>query len=552
MTENVFYPVFLWLALALVAALERPTLMRQLLLLAACALAFVTRAQTVAIVVAILTAPIVLAWIERGRPQRLKAFAPLYGIVGAAALLVVAVELARGHSPAGILGNYSVTSNGGYRPWPALEWLVYHLAELDLAVFVLPFAALIVLVANARHLDRRLRVFVAASASLSVWLALEVAVFASRYSQRIEERNLFYLMPLLVIALLAWIERGQPLPPRASIAAAGIAAALPGAIPFAHLFNITAQSDTIGLQPWWFLGNTWTGRHGVGVVAVLLALTLAACFLWLPRRYAPMLPVVVAVGFLLTWLPVELWTHSFPRLASSAYAQGVGAKEKSWIDRAVGRNAHVGVIFAGGNDLSVFENEFWNRSIDRVYGLGARLPGDLPEIQTSVDAATGRLRGVTERYVLAPNTVQLVGTRLAADPAKQLVLYRVSQPARVTTRVVGLYPTVPGVEAWSRASVSWIRSECTGGTLAVKVSSDAQLFKGTVSTVTISGTTAAHTLSIPPSTVDRPITLKLVPQNGACRVDFAITPTRVPSKVEPGNHDTRHLGLHFTQPVYRP
>jgi hypothetical protein len=26
----------------------------------------------------------------------------------------------------------------------------------------------------------------------------------------------------------------------------------------------------------------------------------------------------------------------------------------------------------------------------------------------------------------------------------------------------------------------------------------------------------------------------------------------VPSKVEPGNHDTRHLGLHFTQPMYRP
>ena len=552
MTENVFYPVFLWLALALVAALERPTLTRQLLLLAACALAFVTRAQTVAIVVAVLSAPIVLAWIERGRPQRLKAFAPLYGIVGAAALLVIAVEVARGHSPAAILGNYSVTSNGGYRPWPALEWLVYHLAELDLAVFVLPFAALIVLIANARHLDRRLRVFAAASASLGVWLTLEVAVFASRYSQRIEERNLFYLMPLLVIALLAWIERGQPLPPRASIAAAGIAAALPGAIPFAHLFNITAQSDTIGLQPWWFLGNTWTGRHGVGVVAVLLALALAGCFLWLPRRYAPMLPALVAVGFLLTWLPVELWTHSFPRLASSAYAQGVGTKEKSWIDSAVGRNAHVGVIFAGGNDLSVFENEFWNRSIDRVYGLGARLPGDLPEMQTSVDAATGRLRGVTEPYVLAPSTVQLVGTRIAADPAKQLVLYRVSEPARVTTRVVGLYPTVPGVEAWSRGHVSWIRSECTGGTLAVKVSSDAQLFKNTVSTVTISGTTAAHTLTIPPSTVDRPITLKLVPQNGACRVDFAITPTRVPAKVEAGNHDTRHLGLHFTPPVYRP
>ncbi|HEX5247040.1 MAG TPA: glycosyltransferase family 4 protein [Gaiellaceae bacterium] len=551
MTENVFYPVFLWLAFALVAALERPTRVRQVLLLAVCALAFETRAQTVAIVAAVLTAPLVLAWIERGRPRRLAAFAPLYGIVAAAGVIVVAVEVARGRSPAAILGNYSVTSNGGYMPWPAIDWLVLHLAELDLAVFVLPFAALIVLVANARHLDRRLRVFIAGSTSLSVWLALEVAVFASRYSQRIEERNLFYLMPLLVIALLAWIERGQPLPPRASVVAAGIAAALPGAIPFAHLFNITAQSDTIGLQPWWFLGNTWTGRHGVGVVAVLLALALAACFLWLPRRYAPVLPALVAVGFVLTWIPLELWTHSFPRLASSAYAQGIGKKDKSWIDRAVGRDAHVGVVFAGGNDLAVLENEFWNRSVDRVYGLGARLPGDMPEIQTSVDPATGALRGVTEPYVLAPTAVQLVGARIAADPAKQLVLYRVTQPARITTRVIGLYPTVPGVEAWSRAHVSWIHSECTGGTLAVKVSSDARLFQA-MSTVAISGTTTSRTLSIAPTTVDRPITLKLTPANGVCRVDFAISPTHQPVRYEHGATDTRYLGLHFAPFHYTP
>jgi hypothetical protein len=521
------------------------------LLLAVCAIAFETRAQTVAVVVAVLSAPLVLAWIERGRPRRLAVFAPLYGIVGAAAVVVIAVEVARGRSPAAILGNYSVTSNGGYRPWPAIDWIVLHLAELDLAVFVLPFAVLIVLAANARHLDRRLRIFTAAAMSLSVWLTLEVGVFASRYSQRIEERNLFYLMPLLVIALLAWIERGQPLPPRASIVAAGIAAALPGAIPFAHLFNITAQSDTIGLQPWWFLGNTWTGRHGVGVVAVLLALSLAACFLWLPRRYAPVLPALVAVGFVLTWLPLELWTHSFPRLASSANAQGIGRKDKSWIDSAVGRDAHVGVVFAGGNELAVLENEFWNRSVDRVYGLGARLPGDMPEIQTSVDPVTGVLRGVTEPYVLAPATVQLVGKRIAADPAKQLVLYRVTQPARITTRVVGLYPTVPGVEAWSRAHVSWTHSQCTGGTLAVKVSSDNQLFVKP-STVAISGTTTARTLSITPTTVDRMITLKLAPANGVCRVDFAVSPTRVPAKVEAGNTDTRHLGLHFARFVYTP
>jgi hypothetical protein len=547
MTENVFYPIFLWLAFALVLALERPTLVRQLVLLALCALAFETRAQTVALVVAVLSAPLVLAWIERGRARRLAAFVPLYAAVGAAAVLTVVVEVARGRSPAAVLGNYSVTSNGGYRLWPVLKWLVLHLAELDLSLFVLPFAALLVLVANARHLDRRLRVFVAATTAVSVWLVLEVAVFASRYSQRIEERNLFYLAPLFVIALLAWIERGQPRPPRAIVAAAVVAAALPGAIPFAGLLNITAESDTIGLQPWWYLG-----AGAAGVAAVSTAIVLGACFLWLPRRYAPALPALVAVGFLCTWLPVELWTHSFPRLARSAYAQGVGTAGKSWVDRAVGRNGDVAAIWAGGNDLAIWQNEFWNRSIKRVYGFGARLPGDMPETQTHVDQATGILVGVRERYVLAPTSVQLVGRRLAADPSKQLVLYEVVPPVRETTRVVGLFPTALGIEPWSGGHVTWLRSECTGGTLTTKVSSDAQLFKGTSQTLSITGTTSARTLRIAPTTVDRQVTVRLTPQSGVCRVDFAISPTRVPARYEHGSKDVRHLGLHFAPLVFSP
>src|SRR5204863_371943 len=125
-----------------------------------------------------------------------------------------------------------------------------------------------VLLANARHLDRGLRAFVAAVVAVSTWLVVEVAVFASQYSSRIEERNLFYLAPLFLIALLAWIERGQPRPPRAAIVAAGLAAALPGAIPFVSLLDITAQSDTLGLQPWWYLGDAWAGRDSVAVVVL--------------------------------------------------------------------------------------------------------------------------------------------------------------------------------------------------------------------------------------------------------------------------------------------
>jgi hypothetical protein len=558
MTENVFYPIFLWLAFALVCMLERPTLRRQLVLLGLCVLAFLTRAQAVALVGAVLTAPLALAWIERGRPRRLAPFKTLYGIVGAGAVLVAAVEVARGRSPLAVLGNYSKTSHGSYGLWPAIHWVLLHVAELDLYLWFLPFAAFIVLVANARHLDRPLRVFCAAAISLSVWLVLEVGVFASQYSHRIEERNLFYLAPLFIVALLAWIERGQPRPPRAALVAAGLAAALPGAIPFLSLLDITAQSDTLGVQPWWFLGDAWAGRDSVSLVVVLTAVACAAAFLWLPRRWAPVLPAAVALGFLFTWLPLELWTHGFPQLSRSVYAQGIGVDDPSWIDARVGSNAHVAVLWSGGNELAVWQNEFWNRSLDRVYDLGTALPGDMPSTPVTVQRSTGILhdaagRTIASPYVLTSDSVELVGTKIATDPAKQLVLYRVASPARTTTRITGIYPGPS--PPWSSAHVTWTRLRCTGGALVLDLSSDTQLFKGTTQRAEITGTAVSQAITFPAGISRRHVRLPLTPRGGECRVDLAISPVRRPvdyPRLEPGNSDPRLLGLHFDSIRYVP
>src|SRR2546430_2753064 len=82
MTENAFYPIFVCAALALVACLERPTLVRQLVLLAVCALAYATRAQAVALLPALATAPLLLVWWRPESWQSLFAFRWLYGILG--------------------------------------------------------------------------------------------------------------------------------------------------------------------------------------------------------------------------------------------------------------------------------------------------------------------------------------------------------------------------------------------------------------------------------------------------------------------------------------
>ncbi len=537
MTENAFYPVFMWLAYALVLALERPTLKRQIILLALCALAFLTRAQAVALFAAVVTAPLTLAWIERGRPRRLSAWKPTYGLVAAAGVLVVVVEVARGRSPSQVLGGYSVTTTAGsYHLWPALRWVLYHVAALDLSLFVLPFAALIVLVANARHLDGALRAFCAAAATLTVWLTIEVGIFASTWSQRIEERNLFYVTPLFLIALFAWIERGQPRPARAIVAAAGVAAALPGAIPFLALMNINAQSDTPFIQPWWYLGDRVAGLDNVALLAVLTSVALGAAFLWLPRRYAPVLPALVALGFLLTWIPLQLWVHSFPRLSAAAYSTGITAP-RAWIDSAVGRKADVTLVYSGDNPYRGWENEFWNRSLRHVYDLGApALIAGKTELGLTVQQSTGLMldpaaKPIHVQYVLADPAVQIVGTRVAEDQGHQMAVYRVNGLLRTSTSISGWYG-----DTWTGPRVDWTRHACTGGQLRVPVHSNPQLFAGVTQHIAVSGSTVPFVVRLRPNAATT-IVVDLRPSAGTCHVRFDITPARKPP------NDPRTLGI---------
>ncbi|MDQ2982274.1 MAG: glycosyltransferase family 39 protein, partial [Actinomycetota bacterium] len=284
MTETVFYPLFACVALALVLALERPTIQRQLVLLGLCALAFLTRSQAIVLVPAVATAPLFLAWLDRRRLRLLADFRVLYGALAVGVVGVLAVQLARGHSPYDVLGSYSVTGHATYRPGQVLKWLLYHVAELDLYLGIVPFAALVLLTFVGRSLDRPLRVFLAAALPLTAWLLLEVGAFASALSPRVQERNLFYVAPLFLIALLAWIERGMPRPPRAAAIAAVLAAALPGVLPYHRLIDVSAESDTLALLPLWWLQETVVGADTIPVVVVAAAAAIGLLFLCVSPR----------------------------------------------------------------------------------------------------------------------------------------------------------------------------------------------------------------------------------------------------------------------------
>jgi hypothetical protein len=526
MTENAFYPLFLTCVWLLVLVLERPTWWLQIALLAVAFVCFLTRAQAVVLAPAIALAPLLHA------PRRWRDWRVLYGLLALGVVGAVVFEWARGRS---VLGAYQVTTSGDYTAGTSFRWLLYHLGELSLYVGVVPLAAFALL---CWLRPPALRAFLAATLPVTVLLVVEVAVFASVQVQRIEERNLFYVAPLLLIALLAWIELGLPRPRAASVAALA-AAALVGAVPYAGLINGNAAADTLAFLPLWTLQDTVTTLDEVGAIAVLGAIGLGAAFLLVPRRLALALPAAVAVWFALTLAAIETNAHGgIHQLSLQALFGGTtNLSHPDWVDRRVGRDADVAFVWSGDEErkFSLWTNEFFNRSIHRVFDLGPAAPGGLPSTAASVDPDSGVLRGAGHAdYVITDESVHLAGVRVAADPRRQLVLYRVAGPLRLEYATTGIDP-----DTWSGPTAEYSRYGCDGGTLRVRLQQDPDLFPRPQ-------LVQANGLSF---VVDgaRWIDVPLALYRGRCVAEFAVSPTRVP-----GPEDQRRLGIHFTELRYVP
>jgi glycosyltransferase involved in cell wall biosynthesis len=550
MSETVFYPIFVGAALALVLALERPTTARQLILLGACLAAFGARSQAIVLVPAVATAPLVLGWLDRRGRRALADFKPLYGVLAAAVAGVLIVQVARGHSPYDVLGSYNVTGHAHYSAGQVLRWLLYHVAELDLFLGIAPFAALLLLAALGRSLDRPLRIFLAAALPLTAWLVVEVATFASAWSSRVQERNMAYVAPLFLIALLAWIERGMPRPARATTAAALVAAALPGALPYQSLITESAKSDTLALLPLWWLQESIVNIATIPVVVALAAVAIAALFAFLTPRWALVLPLVVAAWFVFATERIMDFDHGFHKSSEGALFQGVTTGVRDWVDRKVGRDADVAFVFSGKDPtqqpLTLWENEFFNRSIGRVYDLRRPSMGELPEHRVTQRADGVLLSGgrpVRAPYAMTDTSVPLAGTLIASDAPKGIVLLRTDGLVRIGQHVQGLYKD----DTWSGRRVVYTRLRCRGGTVTVDVTGDARLFGDRPQTVRAAGRSVTFAQD---QTAELNIPLR--PRHGVCRVAFTVGRTAIPAVVLPRNGDGRVLGAHFLAFRYTP
>jgi hypothetical protein len=545
MTENVFYPLFLLASFQLMLVLERPTGARTAAMFGLLALAFATRVQALALVPALVAAPVLLTWFERrGLREGLRPYRWLYGVTVGAAAAVLLVQLARGRSLTDLFGAYSVVGESGYDVSSVLRYAAWHLEELTLYLGIVPVAASIVLVGLVRRQPRPVQVFLAAAIPITAAMTLAVAAFASEFiASRIQERNLFPVAPFFLIATLVWVHRGAPRPPLLAVPAAVLALALPLLFPYDRFIETGAISDTLALLPIWaafgellFDSIDWTVFAGA-LLAVLL-------FLLVPRRYALAVPLAVLVWFAVILKPIWAgpYPYGFKQAGAGALFQGIRGVDRDWIDRALPPGAEAAVVWTGSPDRFVVnQNEFFNRAVGPVYYTDAPTPGTLPESKLDFDRSTGAVRYPDGRpfapaYALLDGSIDPDGEVLDRDDERGMTLWRLRGPLESVSRVTGLYPA----DTWSGPSVTYTRRRCRPGRVAVGVWSDPSLFtRPQVVTATENGRVVGRLRLWPdaPRTVFR---VPLQPRDGVCRIVYTVTPTAVP-----GEGDDRVLGAHF-------
>jgi len=553
MTENVFYPVFLVVALLFTLVLERPTAIRQIALVAAIGIACATRVQAVALVPALLTAPLLFGLFGRESWRLgLRPYRWLYVLVlgGGAALLVV--QLARGRSFSDLFGAYSIVGESDYDPGQVLRYVMYHVAELDLYLGIVPVAATIVLVGRARSLDRPLQALLAVALATSFWLVVVVSAFASVFAQRIQERNLFVVAPLFLVLLLAWVDRGAPRPRVQALVAAGLAAALVLLIPFDRFIHTSALSDTLMLLPWWSVQDR-VSLEWISELAFGLAVLLAVAFLLVPRRYALALPLVVLAYYAVVFYPIWAGKHGVRQASAGAVFQGIRSVPRDWIDSALPAGARVAVLWTGRADrLTVNENEFFNRSVGPIYYTRQPTPGGIGETPVRVDSRDGVVRLIDGaplevEYLLTDGLVTPEGEMMARDDLLGTTLWRIGGDVVSTTSVTGLYPN----DTWSDETVTWKRRRCRGGELVVSISTDPSLF-ASVQTVTASvDGKELRRVRLRPNEQAK-LRVPLERGQETCIVRFRVSPTAIPAEVLPASRDRRVLGAHFTAFAYAP
>ncbi len=343
--------------------------------------------------------------------------------------------------------------DANYSLLDGIRLAIYYLAGLTLEIGVFPLSAFIVLIGLAVRAQPRstpaTRAFVAVALPTCFGFLLEVALFGSRFTTRFPvERYSFYLEPLLLLALVAWLYQGLPRPRLLTAFAVLVPVGLVIWFPLSKFIQDSPVYSSFGLYYFFNLvTRLGSSAEHIELLASVGAVLAGLLFAFIPRRLGPIalaLPLVVFFVAVSRSAFVSLRTYgSFAR-----YETGLG-RDSSWIEEALGRNRPVTFLYSeGGADKFVtsqalLQAEFWNRNVDRVVNTGQPELCPLPEESARVDPATGVIRSVgndgsiTSALAVANASVGLAG-RVVGRHAP-LVAYRTPGVLKLASAYEGVY-----------------------------------------------------------------------------------------------------------------
>jgi hypothetical protein len=446
MTENAFYPVFLLAVLLIARAVQRPTAARQVLALLGLGLVAFTRIQGLALVGAYLLAAAIYAATgpraDRGRYVR--RFVPTAVLLAVASLAPVAASVARGDGAFGWLGSRSDTF-AEFHPHEIPEWFVYLASDLVLYVAVVPAAATAIVLGRglSRAASERLRLFAAVAlptfAAMLGSVALVSASLDVDKTENLNERYVFYVVPLLFVGFALWVREGLPRPRPWALGVVVACCVLAAVLPIRRL-EYNAGFQSVALLPWLDLSLS---RAGLAVVVG--AFTLACGLLWLTCRRDRVGRLCLLVALWMAFVGVVTVGTNHNSARNWAYAfEGLS---RTWVDDAVPHGVDVPVVWderltPGGKPdpfgYWLMVTELFNTSVGSVYRLGPETYYEsfLPTVpvRRRADGAVVDRHGrpLRARYVLVSCRTPVAGRVVVHAPRGALQLVAVDGPVRLS------------------------------------------------------------------------------------------------------------------------
>jgi hypothetical protein len=551
MDEPLAYPTATLGLFLIVRAIARPDRWSFAWAAAICTIAPFVRGELAVLWVVLLLSAFALAW--RTRPfnaWRARwdgwdwAGAGLLVIAGA---VVVSVEFGR-RSEAWYVAT-------GFLKQRTLENGLWAFGALSFGLGILPLiAGLAGLCTAAFRPEWHLRAFAvtgfAAIACFGAYAAVKGAFISLILGRLVLERNVIYVVPLLLAGTAFVLER-RSLHPAALIVPAGVAVYLVQNTPYT--LDRYPYFEAPGLSILAFANREWIWDQPKIERALLVVLALSVALLAariLVRRDAVVqaLGMAIAAGVLFWGLAAEIYAarglNTFAERLYEATPQPV-----DWVDRETGgeRALFLGQSIKDTNPIWLLE--FWNRSVELVWSLDGSAPP--PSLSPDLAAPDGTLSpdpGV--HWVVAGSGVEVVG-REAAEPRGGMTLFRTEPPLKLRFAQTGVYP-----DGWMGASAAYSQyapdEGRTRGFAKVILSRQGWCGKDVPGEITVKVGPVVVRDKQPGlgrvvqvrRDVIHSCELKtlVIPARVPYRVEVTISPTFSPGKIDPSLGDLRELG----------